>query len=387
MPSVFTTPGKILVTCPKRFPEWLAQEVRDLGFTEVEEFITGIETRGTVTDAMSLNLNLRTGYHVLYHLKDFQARTPGELYAEISRIPWENYLPKNGYLSINSSVRNDRIRDTRFANLKCKDAIVDRLSRIYNKRPDSGPEPKGSVVFLRWKNDQASIYLDTSGTPLTKRGYRKNPYKAPMHESLAAALVMASGWSRSDNFINPMCGSGTLAIEAALIGLRKAPGILRQNFGFMHLKGYTPRSWEEVRNQATRKARKSIPGKIIATDIDPDAIAAARSNAATAGVEHLIDFHVCDFRETPIPEGGGVVMLNPEYGERLGNDSELLSVYSGIGDFFKQQCAGYFGYVFTGNMNLAKAIGLRTSKKIPFFNSTIDCRLLAYELYEGSKKN
>lgn len=208
-----------------------------------------------------------------------------------------------------------------------------------------------------------------------------------MHESLAAALVMASGWSRSDNFINPMCGSGTLAIEAALIGLRKAPGILRQNFGFMHLKGYTPRSWEEVRNQATRKARKSIPGKIIATDIDPDAIAAARSNAATAGVEHLIDFHVCDFRETPIPEGGGVVMLNPEYGERLGNDSELLSVYSGIGDFFKQQCAGYFGYVFTGNMNLAKAIGLRTSKKIPFFNSTIDCRLLAYELYEGSKKN
>jgi putative N6-adenine-specific DNA methylase len=208
-----------------------------------------------------------------------------------------------------------------------------------------------------------------------------------MQETLAAAVVMATGWSGEGSFINPMCGSGTLAIEAALRGLDRAPGLLRGNFGFMHLPAFNEAAWRELREDARKRSKKDLPGRIIATDIDPAAVEAARKNAAAAGVDHLIGFGVCGYAETMVPPGGGVVVMNPEYGERMGDVQQLEAVYTGIGDFLKQKCAGYRGYVFTGNPALAKKLGLRTKRKIPFWNSGIECRLLEYELYVGSKKN
>lgn len=208
-----------------------------------------------------------------------------------------------------------------------------------------------------------------------------------MQETLAAAVIMASKWNGSGHFINPMCGSGTLAIEAAFMGLNRAPGLLRDNFGFMHLKGFNESLWKELRAQAKKEAGKAVKLRIIATDIRKEAVEAARKNAATAGVKHLIEFSVCDYSETPIPDGGGIVILNPEYGERMGKIHELESVYKGIGDFFKQKCGGYTGYIFTGNFELAKKVGLRSKRRVQFFNGGIECRLLEYELYAGSKKN
>jgi putative N6-adenine-specific DNA methylase len=207
-----------------------------------------------------------------------------------------------------------------------------------------------------------------------------------MQETLAAGVVLATGWDGNGNFINPMCGSGTLAIEAALIALKRPAGILRPNFGFMHIKGFDKTKWEELRADAKVSAIKNINGSIIATDNNPAAIQAAKNNATTAGVEHLIEFEICDYTDTPIPEGGGVVMLNPEYGERLGDVSKLEGTYKGMGDFFKQKCQGYKGYIFTGNLDLAKKIGLRSKRRIPFFNSNIECRLLEYELYAGTRE-
>jgi len=207
-----------------------------------------------------------------------------------------------------------------------------------------------------------------------------------MQETLAAATILATGWNGNGNFINPMCGSGTLAIEAAMIALDRAPGLLRTNYSFMHLKGFNESLWKELREEARKKAQKSIHGKIIATDISQEAIDAAKKSAATAGVDHLIEFDVCDYADTPIPEGQGVVMLNPPYGERLGEMKELEKTYKGIGDFFKKRCDGYTGYLFTGKFSLAKKVGLRTKQRIPFFNGEIECRLLGYELYSGSKK-
>jgi putative N6-adenine-specific DNA methylase len=198
--------------------------------------------------------------------------------------------------------------------------------------------------------------------------------------------VLATGWDGNGSFINPMCGSGTLAIEAALIGLGRAPGLLRGNFGFMHLQGYDQAVWNELREKAKEGSRKSLPGRIIATDIDPGAVEAARKNATTAGVEHLIEFGVCDFAETPMPDGGGVVVMNPEYGERMGEIPRLEETYKRIGDFLKQQCRGYTGYVFTGNPGLAKKVSLKPKQTWQFFNSGIECRLLEYDLYEGSRK-
>ncbi len=171
------------------------------------------------------------------------------------------------------------------------------------------------------------------------------------------------------------------------MALNKPAGLLRSNFGFTHLKCFDADTWRQVRQQAAKQIRKAKPATIIATDIDLQAVKAARQNARTAGVEQLIEFNVCDFADTRIPPEKGMVLLNPEYGNRLGQCDELLDTYKRIGDFFKQSCAGYQGFVFTGNMDLAKKIGLKTSARIPFFNGNIECRLLKYELYEGSKKN
>lgn len=377
--------SRILVTCPKAIPPILANEIRALGFPVLAEKEAAVETEGTLADTMRLNLWLRTGHRVLFLLKNFRSRTPEELYANLVRLPWEDYLDAETYLSITSAVLNDTIKDTRFANLKCKDAIVDRLKRKLGRRPDSGPERSGAVVFLYWKEQEASIYLDTSGESLAKRGYRKIPLKAPMQETLAAATILATGWNGERHFVNPMCGSGTLAIEAAWIGLAKPPGLLRNNFGFMHLRGFNQTTWRELLAQAKASVKKNLAAKIIATDNEAQAIAAARKNAMTAGVDQLIQFDVCDYAATSIPPGGGVIMLNPEYGERMGEKAELQAIYPGIGDWFKQKCAGYTGYVFTGNLELAKKVGLRPSRRMPFFNGAIACRLLEYEMYEGSK--
>ena len=377
---------KILITCAKGIPPFLKEELLKLGFPVLSETLAGIETEGTIDDTMRLNLHLRTGHRVLFLLREFIAADADALYLAVSEIVWEDYIDEDGYFSVTSSVDNPTIRDSRYANVKCKDAIADRIKEKRGKRPDSGPAQDRVVVNLYWKDDRCSLYLDTSGESLSRRGYRKIPMTAPMQETLAAAVIMATGWKAESHFINPMCGSGTLAIEAALITLDRAPGLLRGNYGFMHLKGFNEPLWNELRSEAKKKSKKTLGCRIIATDIKEEAVEAAKKNAATAGVEHLIEFDVSDYSETAVPEGRGIVILNPEYGERMGKMKELEGKYEGIGDFFKQKCRGYTGYLFTGNPDLAKKVGLRPKRRIPFFNSRIECRLLEYELYEGSRK-
>jgi 23S rRNA G2445 N2-methylase RlmL len=378
--------NRILITCAKGITPFLKDELLHLGFPAVSKTIAGVATEGTIDDTLRLNLLLRTAHRVLFLIRDFAARDADELYRAMSEIAWEDYISEDGYVCVTSSVDNPGIRDTRYANVKCKDAIVDRIREKRGKRPDSGPDQDRAVVNLYWKDDQCSVYIDTSGEPLSRRGYRKIPMAAPIQETLAAAVILATGWDGSGHFVNPMCGSGTLAIEAAFIALNRAPGLQRNNFGFMHIKGFNEQLWRGLRARAKKQVEKTLQCRIIATDINREAVDAARRNAATAGVEHLIEFAVCDYSETSIPQGGGIVILNPAYGDRMGRIRELESVYAGIGDFFKQKCRGYTGYIFTGNVDLAKKVGLRAKRRIPFFNSRIECRLLAYELYEGSRK-
>jgi len=383
--SLFTRKSSILITCAKGIAPFLKEEVIALGFPVLSELIAGVETEGTLEDTLRLNFSIRTGQRVLYLLESFTARNPDEFYRKTLKIPWENYIPENGYVCVTSFVDNPSIKDTRFANLKCKDAIADRFYKKSGSRPNSGPKKDQSVIFIYWRKERCGIYIDTSGESLSRRGYRKIPLVAPMQETLAAAVILATRWKNGENLINPMCGSGTLAIEAALIAMGKDPGAMRNNHGFMHINGFNRPQWRKMKGLA-EKTTKAPSGKIIATDINPRAIEAAQSNAAAAGVEHLIDFEVCDFSDTPIPEGTGAIVLNPEYGERMGEIEELEDVYKRIGDYFKQKCAGYRGYIFTGNMELAKHVGLRTKTRTPFYNSNIECRLLRYDLYSGSRK-
>ena len=382
--------SKILITCPKGIPPWLAGELGALGFPILVEGEAAVETEGTLADTMRMNLHLRTGHRILFLVAAFPAENPDVLYRGLRELPWEEMLHAAGehaYLCVTSTADTPTINDARFVNRKAKDAIVDRMQEKCGLRPDSGPARDRAVVHVYWKGSEVAVYLDTSGEPLSRRGYRKIPLAAPMQESLAAAVILASGWNGQGGFVNPMCGSGTLAIEAALFAENRAPGLLRSNYGFIHLQGFDPAAWRALR-AAAHGVQREQAATIIATDINPEAVAAARQNARTAGVEARITFSVCPFDETPIPqgEGGGIVVLNPPYGERTGDFSTLVGLYREIGDFFKQRCGGYRGYIFTGNALLGKQVGLRTKRRIPFFNGEIECRLLEYELYEGSRR-
>ena len=427
--SLWKQKNKILVTCPKGVSPYLKTEIEALGFPVLAELDTAIQIEGTLEDTLILNLHLRTAQRVLYQLEILSVNTPGSLYGELNAIPWETLLHDSGktaYVCVTSIVDNPLITDSRFVNVKVKDAIVDRIRDKCGRRPDSGPDKDKAVIHVYWKNDQAYVYLDTSGERLSLRAYRKIPLQAPMQETLAAALIMATGWKGEGAFINPMCGSGALAIEAAFIALNRAPGLLRNNYGFMFIRGFPETLWQNLRKKAKDSTKKKLPAKIIATDIDKKAILAARQNAQTAGVEHLIEFNTCSYENTPIPEDGGIIILNPPYGERMGATSDktryinskkeetirgrriiirkdadrtdkgsytkaretqiLEAIYQGIGDFFKKIGGGYRGYIFTGNLEMIKKVGLRTKQRIIFYNGEIECRLLEYELYTGSMK-
>jgi len=376
----------IVITCARGAGDYLRQEVEQLGYTVQSTSDTRIEIAASLHDAMRLNLMLRIGVNVLCLLKRFSCNDPDELYQKVVSFPWEDYIAPSEYLSVVSRVNTPTIDNSVFASQKVKDAIVDRVSEKCGSRPNSGPDRDNVVINFYWNDNKCWIYLNTSGKKLPDRGYRKIPHTAPLQEALAAALLRAAGFDGSQPLVNPMCGSGTLAIEAALIALKRAPGLLRSNFGLKHIIGFDSEAWAALRIKARAQSKKNLPFRIIATDIDTRAIEAAKRNAQTAGVDQLIEFHVCDFKDTPIPEEKGIVILNPEYGYRLGKEQELEGTYKGIGDFFKKKCAGFTGYVFTGNMSLAKKIGLKASRRMVFFNARIECRLLQYQIYAGSKQ-
>jgi len=384
----FTTPSKIVITCHKWLSPALASEVTALGFTVTRSFQTGIEISGTINDCIKLNLQLRTASQVLYSIKTFNCNNPDELYDNLATIEWEKIIDPGGYFSVTSNVFHTTITTNLFANLRVKDAVVDRMRKVANKRPSTGSSLTGAVVYLYWKYDEAEVFIDTTGDSLARHGYRKIPGKAPMLEALAAATILSGKWDTTTPFINPMCGSGTLAIEAALIASKRVPGLLRNNYAFMHVIGYDRAVYEKERVVIEDQIIEPTGLKIIASDMSKQAIDISKLNAAAAGVENLIEFQVCDFESTKMPDNmeGAVNLFNPEYGERLGEEIELEATYARMGDFLKNKCKGSTGYIFTGNLELAKKIRLKPSRRIEFLNAKIDCRLLEYEMYGGTRR-
>ena len=394
----------IIISCAKELSRWTEREVSEMGYRTVEVTENTVVVRGAMRDVMRLNLCLRTAHRVLVPLLRTSCRNIKDLYHAVNSIDWENLIEADGYFSVSSVVHNNTIRDTRIPSLYTKDAVVDRIRDKCHSRPDSGRENIGAAVFIYWERNELLVYLDTSGEPLSKRGYRKIPGSAPMQETLAAACIMAMGWDGKTPFMSPMCGSGTPAIEAAMMAVNKAPGSLKGHFAFQSIKGYrsiipgesapsvAPRQhhgvspeqiWKEIVLEAkSRETYEEIP-KIIATDISPEAVDNAHMNAISAGVAEYIDFSACDFAETPIPDCSGsrpgCVFFNPEYGIRLGDPEELAPVYSRIGTFLHEKCKGWTGALITGNPDLANLVDLYYKRRIPFFNGPIDCRLFLYE--------
>lgn len=390
----------IIVSCAKELSRWTEIELKEMGYKIVERTENTVVVRGEFDDVMRLNLNLRTAHRVLVPLLRADCRRIKDLYELVYSIDWENILDADGYFSVSSIVHNDTIRDTRIPSLYAKDAIADRMRDKCQRRPDSGGMNIGAAVFVYWERNEIIVYIDTTGEPLSKRGYRKIPGSAPMQETLAAACIMAMGWDGKSPFVFPMCGSGTPAIEAVMMAMNRAPGLLKGHFAFQSIKGYTriipgkkapriaPRQtagaspeqlWREKLIEAREQETTENLPKIIATDISPDAIENAHTNAIAAGVAPYIDFAACDFAETKIPEEKGMIFFNPEYGIRLGTEEELAPVYRRMGEFMAEKCAGYMGGVITGNPKLAQEIPLVYRNRVPFFNGPIDCRLFIYD--------
>jgi putative N6-adenine-specific DNA methylase len=383
----FGLKGKVVVTCKDRFSSYLEKELMDLGFKPIKTERTAIELEASLSDCIFLNLHLRTASHVLYEIRSFYLHDADDIYRRIKALPWEDYISESSYFSVISHVDNGSVDNPLFVNVRIKDAIVDRFREKTGIRPDSGSALEGAVFQLFWKETQANLYINTSGETLAKHGYRKIPGKAPMLEALASATILATDWDKNSPFANPMCGSGTLAIEAAMMATNRFPGLLRDHYAFMHIKGYDEDFYQSEKEKLKAEIIE-VPGlKIIASDISEQAILFSRENASTAGVEALIEFEVGDFEETTVPESeSGVVFFNPEYGERLGEEEDLSLTYKRMGDFMKQRCPGYTGFIFTGNVTLGKKVGLRAARRIEFYNGTIDCRLLKFELYKGTRE-
>lgn len=371
----------------------LANEIQALGGTDIEIGRGGVYFDGDKRLMYKANLWLRTGNRVLIPLKEFAAKNAKMLYSQIFRMKWEDYFSPRTTFVVNCTFGggqhlSEDLKHSHFVALKIKDAIVDRLREKFGgERPSISKDDADIRINAYCIGGRMILSLDSSGASLHERGYRVKSTKAPMKENLAAALVMLTEWDGNSTFVDPMCGSGTIAIEAAMIARNQAPGLTRRDgYGFMRWRDFDRKLWAELLTEAQESLKPVKKILVFGYDKSKGALSSAMANAEAAGVEKVIKFEPIAFENLKLPGLKGTLLLNPPYGERLDEDEDIGAAYKSIGDKFKKDCAGWTAFVFTGNLEAAKSLGLRTSRRIELFNGAIECRLLKYDLYEGSKK-
>lgn len=370
----------IMVTCAGGVAPMLAAELAGLGLEPTIDSPSAVRTHGDAEAVMRICLASRTAHRVLWMIREQAVANPDVLYERTHHLPWEEWIDASIPLTITTSGFFRGAKDPRFAALKVKDAVVDRLREKTGRRPDTGPERDGNVVHIHGDGKQVAWYFDAAGTPLAYRGYRKKTGPAPMRESLAAACLIRCGWTGDTALINPMCGSGTLAIEAAWIAGGIEPGLMRTDFAFLRGRWLDRARWEELRAEASARRLDRPRARILASDHDARAVEAARENAAAAGVEDWIEWSVSDFRKTGIPPGPGLILINPEYGVRMVANPELDRQYEQIGKDWKTRARGRTAALFCGNAARAARLGLTPVRETALFNGNLECRLFEYRL-------
>ena len=375
------TEQHFFATTAKGVEEALAAELTRLGAKGVAVESGGVRFGGGMEAAYRANLWLRTASRVLMPLGEFPCETPEQLYQGVRALGWSSYLTPAMTLAVDCNLRDSLLTHSGFVALKTKDAIVDALRDEFGSRPNVDTKDPDLRVNVRLFRNRCTVSLDCSGVPLDRRGYRLERHEAPLKENLAAALVELSGWDGSVPLLDPMCGTGTIVIEAALKGLRIPPGLLRQDFGFQRWQGFDRPLWERVVAEARQGMLSTLPAPVHGSDISHSAVAMAAENARRAGVLERITLGRCRIAELAPPPGPGVLILNPPYGKRLGEEEALKPLYKEIGDVLKQRCKGYTAYLFTGNLELAKSVGLKATRRMVLYNGPIECRLLKYEMY------
>lgn len=367
----------------KGLEEVLAGELNALGVKDVKILNRAVSFSGDKATIYKTNLHLRTALKILKPISVFKAKNEVELYKGIYNINWGDYMDVENTLSIFTVVSSQYFNHTQYVALKAKDALVDQFRNSFGKRPSIDTNNPDIHIHLHLVEDECTVLLDSSGEPLNKRGYRVNSSLAPINEVLAAGMILLSDWNAQSNFIDPMCGSGTLPIEAALIAYNIPPGIFRKQFAFEKWKDFDKDLFEEIYNEDSPK--RKFEHKIIASDISAGAVRIATDNAKNAFVQNKIEFLTQSFEKFTPPDSGGVVMMNPPYGERL-KKNDIEAFYERIGNHLKKNFAGYEAWIISSNKDATKRIGLKPSRRIPLINGALECNFLRFNLYKGSKK-
>jgi putative N6-adenine-specific DNA methylase len=366
-------------TCARGLEPLLANELRGIGAADVRAGRGGVAFAGDVALVYRANLWLRTAVRVLWPVLEAHVESPDELYSAVQSIDWTQFMTPEHTLAVDCNVRDSGITHSQYAARRVKDAICDQFVARVGRRPSVDVERPMVGLNLHVYKDDAVLSLDSSGDSLHKRGYRPVLTKAPLNEALAAGLVLATGWTGDTPLVDPMCGSGSLPIEATWIALHRPPGLTRKHFGFMGWMDFDVGLWTAIRDEARRNVLKMLPAFIGGSDVRADAIEHARANARAAGIGNLLAFERTDLKDFRPPDGPpGVVICNPPYGERIGDERELRPLYRLMGEVFNARCRGWACYVFTSNDAPWREIKPKSAAVTPFWNGKIACRLLRY---------
>lgn len=365
------------------FEEILANELKALGAADVEIKNRLVEFYGDNGFLYKANYSLHTALRILKPIYSFSVKTEDQLYEKFKRFEWENYLNIDQTFIIDSTVNSDYFTHSHYAALKVKDALVDRFQERLGKRPSVEKEQADIKFNLHISHDKVTLSLDSSGESLHRRGYKLDAGPAPINEVLAAGLLKLAGWDGKGNFLDPMCGSGTILTEAAFIAANIPPQIHRRHYAFQNWKDYDKHLFEKIKEMRLEKIRE-FNGKIVGYDINPTMLKIAEDNIANADLEDFVTVDYQDFTKSEKNMFPVLVLFNPPYNERMESHNEIL--YKEIGDTLKNNYPNTLAWFITSDLSAKKYVGLKPSKKIKVFNGKLECDFLRYDIYEGSKK-
>ncbi len=378
---------RFFATAAKGTEPLVANELAAISAQNIRPIVGGVHFEGGWETLYRANLWLRTANRVLMPVAAFPCPTPAALYENARNVRWREWMTLDDTFAVDCNCRDSQISHSHYAALKVKDALVDEFRDRTGRRPNVDRQRPAVQINAHIAKDRCTLSLDASGDRLHRRGYRRQALDAPLRETLAAAIVELVAWDNEGMFIDPMCGSGTIVIEAALKAMNYAPGLLRcadsgrRGFGFQRWRPFDRKLWGQLVDEARGAIREKLPGRLLGYDISRPAVRLASENAKLAGLERGIRFMRGDALKLSPRGHRGVIVSNLPYGERTGEMEALASLYRGFGNVLKQRCAGYTAYLFTGNLGLAKRIGLRTEKRFTLYNGPIECRLLKYALF------
>jgi putative N6-adenine-specific DNA methylase len=362
----------------------LAEELKSLGAGDVNPVNRAVTFNGNKELLYRVNYCARTALSVLMHVADFRIRTKDDLYKGGLKVEWDRFMDADDTFSIAPVVNSLHFDHTGYAGLLLKDAVADYFRKKYGRRPSVNRYDPSLLVNLHISNDLVTISADSSVIPLFKRGYRQAQAVAPLNEVLAAGILHLSGWNASTSLTDPMCGSGTITIEAGLIACKIPPGRFRTYFGFQKWKDFDEELFTAIRNDCDSHIRSS-PVRIYGSDISEQAVSQSKLNLLKAGLTDAVSIELFDFRNLKSIDNKGFIFLNPPYGQRIKTD-EIDELYSMIGTTLKHNFTGYTVWLITSNMESLKHVGLKPKEKYTLFNGALECLLLKYEMYQGSKK-